>query len=704
MSSTKPKYLFPKGKPYNQYIDRALFFFIGLLLHALPHGARYLFDRTFFQLFASHKHVLKSPGTLVHNSSKHVFDYFADSIINASRHILLTPNSSDIRDHICQISCPLLPHTFDVSTVYLALGSWWTSVVLLVREIFPDSHSTTFLAIIGAIISSQIVAHHISGFRLERFSKLNACLPVKIMPNPFPWKLRRYFELSKIEANLLDEYLFKKYSVNGLTHGLGTVLTKRVKAISTIEVENFKAVLSTKFDDWERPAFRAGAARPFLRVGILTLVSHPLTQLLFLPISAVLFWMKVLLRLTMLLKDGPHWAYSRKVMKPQFTRQQIDHNLVASERHLQNLFHALGRVDYNGWTNTADFMDYFFRFAMDSSTEFLFGLSANTQVCAMVREGKMDAKTNIVDMDGFEEAFKRVQTHIGVRMKVGRSYWMVDGYSYRKACRELGKINDSFIAAAITNAKNRLAAHKNEPRNAIEALVVDGHDFGYISNQCRHLIIAGFETTSALLGFSFALIEQDPEVSRKLRAEVLSRFGTDLIPRQPLNFENLKNCKYMQFVINETLRLYPAGPSIQRVAIRDTVLPRGGGPDGASPIVVPKNSTIQLGIYLAHRRKDIWGEDANEFVPERWEGRKKGYGFIPFLAGPQVCLGQQYSMTQAAYVIARFMMKFDAMEKPIGQDNLRKGWKTVLSPGNGVKLRMRLGEDHRVLSALDFPY
>lgn len=126
---------------------------------------------------------------------------------------------------------------------------------------------------------------------------------------------------------------------------------------------------------------------------------------------------------------------------------------------------------------------------------------------------------------------------------------MVDGYSYRKACRDLGKIKDSFIASAIEHAENRLAAHQNEPRNVIEALVVDGHDFDYISNQCRHLIIAGFEMTSALLDFAFALIEQHPEVFRKLRAEILSWFGTDLVPRQSLNFENMKNCKYMQYVV-----------------------------------------------------------------------------------------------------------------------------------------------------------
>lgn len=289
-------------------------------------------------------------------------------------------------------------------------------------------------------------------------------------------------------------------------------------------------------------------------------------------------------------------------------------------------------------------------------------------------------------------------------MKMGKSYWMIDGWKYRKACYDLVAIKNPFIAAAIENGTKRLAQNGGVPRNVIEALVADGHDFDYISNQCRHLIIAGFETTSALLGFSFALIERHPAVFDKLRDAVLSAFGTEGMPRQPLTFETLKNCKYLQWVINETLRLYPAGPSIQRVAVRDTVLPRGGGIDGTSPTAIPKGSTVQLGIYLAHRRTDIWGEDAAEFRPERWEGRKKGYDFIPFIAGPQICLGQQYSMTQAAYLIARFLMRFDAMEKPIGQDNLRKGWQTVLSPGDGVKMRLRLGPDHRALNLLSCLY
>jgi hypothetical protein len=121
------------------------------------------------------------------------------------------------------------------------------------------------------------------------------------MPNPFPWKLRRYFELSKVDANLLDDYLLRKYQQNGLTHGLATVVTGRVKAVSTIEPQNFQAVLATSFDDWERPKFRAGAAKPFLGPGILTMVSlRLLTHLLSLPLLAVLFWVQVLRRLTLL--------------------------------------------------------------------------------------------------------------------------------------------------------------------------------------------------------------------------------------------------------------------------------------------------------------------------------------------------------------------------------------------------------------------
>lgn len=300
MSTSKPKFSFPRRPSLSQYVERALFFLVGVLLHALPRGARFLSDNRVLEYFVIRKHIPSPNGVIAHHSSRYGYFHLAKDTVNISQPDWFSFNTNNVTEDISQNACPVFSRSLDTSTFTLTLNSWWISAADLSQEILPQSHWSKASILFAAFIGCKIVAHIVSGFRLRQFSRLHACLPVKIMPNPFPWKLKRYFELSKLDANLLDEYLFRKYKENGLTHGLGTVLTKRVKAISTIESANFKAVLSTNFDDWERPAFRAGAARPFLKTGILTLVSYILTRLLLLPIFAALFWLQVLFRLTML--------------------------------------------------------------------------------------------------------------------------------------------------------------------------------------------------------------------------------------------------------------------------------------------------------------------------------------------------------------------------------------------------------------------
>jgi len=56
-----------------------------------------------------------------------------------------------------------------------------------------------------------------------------------------------------------------------------------------------------------------------------------------------------------------------------------------------------------------------------------------------------------------------------------------------------------------------------------------------------------------------------------------------------------------------------------RVAVRDTTIPLGGGPDGKSPVLVKKGQSVNYSAYVMHRRTDFYGEDALEFKPERWE-------------------------------------------------------------------------------------
>ena len=93
------------------------------------------------------------------------------------------------------------------------------------------------------------------------------------------------------------------------------------------------------------------------------------------------------------------------------------------------------------------------------------------------------------------------------------------------------------------------------------------------------------------------------------------------------------------------LRLYPSVPINVRIARKTSYLPRGGGPNGEDPVLVPRNVGVGFVPYYLHRRKDLYGDDAHDFRPERWEGPELaniGWGYLPFHGGPRLCLGSEF--------------------------------------------------------------
>lgn len=108
-------------------------------------------------------------------------------------------------------------------------------------------------------------------------------------------------------------------------------------------------------------------------------------------------------------------------------------------------------------------------------------------------------------------------------------------------------------------------------------------------------------------------------------------------------------------------RMYSISDNNPRVALNDSVLPTGGGPSYKSPVLVQKGE-YTFNIYCLHQDKSIWGEDADVFRPERWEGLKPLWNFIPFGGGPRTCPAQQLVGTEAAYVICRLAQEFAGVE------------------------------------------
>jgi cytochrome P450 len=182
--------------------------------------------------------------------------------------------------------------------------------------------------------------------------------------------------------------------------------------------------------------------------------------------------------------------------------------------------------------------------------------------------------------------------------------------------------------------KKSLPPEQKEKYFFLRELVALTQDPVEIRDQLSSILTAGRDTTASLLSFSWLIPAENQDVFDRLRQIVIDDFGTYNRPRS-ITFSSLKACSYLQWCLNETLRLFPTVPINSRRSVKDTTLPRGGGPDGLSPVFVPKDTEVNYSVYAMHRTKAIWGPDAEKFIPERWNGRKMGFEYLPFNGGPR---------------------------------------------------------------------
>lgn len=324
---------------------------------------------------------------------------------------------------------------------------------------------------------------------------------------------------------------------------------------------------------------------------------------------------------------------------------------------------------------------------MDTATAFLFGES--TDLSGMEASNKQggDAMDKQARSQEFSTAFAEVSEMVVTRMRLGETFcWLGDGVAFRRALRTVHSFANYFVEKALVERPSEEST-KSKRWSLVNRLATQTQDQQEIRNQGMAILFAGRDTTSVLLAWCFVRLALHPEIFQKLRGIITQNFSRDETP----SFSDLKARRYLQHFLNETLRLHPPIPLNQRTATRDTTLPCGGGPDGQSPIAVRKGQVVLFSLYLTHRRRDLWGEDAGEFRPERWEERRyNAWQFLPFLGGPRVCLGQQFALTEAAIVLVKMLMEFDAIEAVDRREmaGMRKGLGLTMAPMDGVKVRL----------------
>ncbi|KAJ7298629.1 hypothetical protein O6H91_08G070500 [Diphasiastrum complanatum] len=170
-----------------------------------------------------------------------------------------------------------------------------------------------------------------------------------------------------------------------------------------------------------------------------------------------------------------------------------------------------------------------------------------------------------------------------------------------------------------------------------------------IVDQCKTFFFAGHETTAALLTWTTLLLAINPEWQERLRTEIFAVCGS-----KPPNSDMLNSLKLVAMVLYEALRLYPAATTLLRCTCTDLKLGK---------LLIPKGTTLFLPVVAVLHSKEMWGEDANEFKPERFcdgiaNAVKNQSAYLPFSLGPRNCIGQGFALMEAKIVLALLLQSF----------------------------------------------
>jgi cytochrome P450 len=190
------------------------------------------------------------------------------------------------------------------------------------------------------------------------------------------------------------------------------------------------------------------------------------------------------------------------------------------------------------------------------------------------------------------------------------------------------------------------------------------------------MLIAGHETTAAILTWTFYELAQNPRLYRKIQEEI-----DEVLQGRNPTYEDMLRLPFVRLCLAETLRMYPEPPLLIRRALRDDVLPKGSA---SKETFIPRGTDIFIATWNVHRSSEFW-ENPNVYHPERflqnitnanpsssWAGYKyagskqlypneihSDYAFMPFGGGVRKCVGDQFAMMESITTIALIVQRFD---------------------------------------------
>ncbi|TMW65597.1 hypothetical protein Poli38472_008239 [Pythium oligandrum] len=357
------------------------------------------------------------------------------------------------------------------------------------------------------------------------------------------------------------------------------------------------------------------------------------------------------------MSDGERWYHQRKTVVKFFSAKVLD--LFMRQSIQKNMFRLHDVIEQAINTRERiDLKELFHDFTIDTFVEMSLGVelkSIGATEHHPFNEG-LEVASNIVagrfqraEFVWKAERFLNIGDEGKLKHHMGIVYaWMHE--VIQQSVERSIQAKQSGVASMDKKCKSLIELfleHSEEDREGLKE--EDFVDF------ILTLVIGARDTTADTLSWLFYALSKHPEVEAKLRDELKRELPSDTSTY--LTMEHLKPLVYLEAVIKETLRLYPAGAFIFREAVEDTVI--------SGDILVRKGQHVVMPTYTIGRNPVVWGSDAATFRPERWIDEATGqikpespFKFFTFTAGPRICAGINLAMMQLRIVTANLLQRF----------------------------------------------
>ena len=366
--------------------------------------------------------------------------------------------------------------------------------------------------------------------------------------------------------------------------------------------------------------------------------------------------LKTLLGEGLLTAEGESWFWQRRLAQPVFHQKRINSYgatmVEYSDRMLQSW--------HDGETHDihADMM----RLTLQIVMKCIFNTDVDTG------EAKIIANALDVAMHWFES--KRRQNFL-----VWEWFPRPENIRYRQAIAQM----DEAIYNLIRARRNQ-----TEPTNDLLSMLMAARDEEtgqqmddkLLRDEVATLMLAGHETTANALSWTWMLLAQHPEARQKLNNELQQV----LAGRLP-TIEDMRNLRYTNQVVKESMRLYPPVAIFGREAVRDCTI---------GDYEIPQGTTIMISQWVMHRHPKYF-TNPEAFEPERWteefEKQLPRGVYIPFGDGPRICIGKGFAQMEAVLLLATIAQRFELNLEPdfpiVPQPSI------TLRPEYGIKVRLK---------------